>query len=293
MKKKNITAILALFFGWIGAHRFYLGQYFLGVVYFLLFFLGITQHEENFIMLVMFLSLIDLIVFFAMSQKDFDKKYNKGESSADNYEDYIPQTVPSRKPNKKPYEYAPPKARKKEYVNKNYTRPSSNDSIRKAEQYKIEGIKKFKEFCYEEAVENFEKSLAINDNDPVVHFNLACSYSLLENSEKAFYHLKESVADGFVDLYKIQDHDALAFLRVQPGYEEFKASGFKILPKIAEQKIDEEPKAAQPAQQPVEAKAITEAKPDLLEQIKRLEDLKELGVLSQKDLEEQKRKLLA
>ena len=33
MKDKNIAAILAFFFGWMGAHKFYLGQIGSGVVF--------------------------------------------------------------------------------------------------------------------------------------------------------------------------------------------------------------------------------------------------------------------
>ena len=67
MKNKNTAGILALIFGWFGAHRFYLGQTGLGVMYILL----------NFIFFIPFLlGLIDAISFFTMSEEEFDFRYN-------------------------------------------------------------------------------------------------------------------------------------------------------------------------------------------------------------------------
>ena len=68
MKDKNVAGILALFFGSIGVHRFYVGQVGLGILYILLFpFFGLS----------FFLSLIDAIVFFSQDKDAFDLKYNK------------------------------------------------------------------------------------------------------------------------------------------------------------------------------------------------------------------------
>ena len=65
MKDKNVAGILALFFGALGIHRFYLGQIGLGILY--LFFFWFTW----------FLGLIDAIAFFAMDKDDFDFRYNR------------------------------------------------------------------------------------------------------------------------------------------------------------------------------------------------------------------------
>ncbi|MFA8298919.1 MAG: TM2 domain-containing protein [Hyphomicrobiales bacterium] len=66
MKNRETTAILALFFGGLGVHRFYLNQPALGVFYLLFCWTLIPS----------FLGLIDFIVFLSMSRKMFDLKYN-------------------------------------------------------------------------------------------------------------------------------------------------------------------------------------------------------------------------
>ena len=64
MKDKNVAGILALFFGWLGIHRFYLGQIGLGILY--MFFFWVSW----------IIALIDAIAFFAMDKVEFDEKYN-------------------------------------------------------------------------------------------------------------------------------------------------------------------------------------------------------------------------
>lgn len=64
MKNKTTAALLALFLGVLGVHRFYLKQFWLGLLYLLtLGFYGIG-------------ALIDFIVFITMKDERFDEKYN-------------------------------------------------------------------------------------------------------------------------------------------------------------------------------------------------------------------------
>ena len=73
MKDKTIACLIALFLGSLGIHRFYLGQYGLGIVYILFSWTGIP----------FFISLADGIIFLTMDYRDFDMKYNGGEVSGD------------------------------------------------------------------------------------------------------------------------------------------------------------------------------------------------------------------
>jgi TM2 domain-containing membrane protein YozV len=66
MKKKTTVALLALFLGWIGIHRFYLNQASLGIWYLLFFWTGIP----------FLISLVDFVVFLLMSETEFNRKYN-------------------------------------------------------------------------------------------------------------------------------------------------------------------------------------------------------------------------
>ena len=63
MKSKSTATILAIFFGWLGIHRFYVGQKLWGIIY--LFSFGLCG-----------IFLIDGILWLLGSQEKFDKKYN-------------------------------------------------------------------------------------------------------------------------------------------------------------------------------------------------------------------------
>lgn len=62
MKSKKIAAVLALLFGGIGIHRFYLGQTVKGVISLIFFWTYVP----------LFISIIDFIVFIVMSEEKFN-----------------------------------------------------------------------------------------------------------------------------------------------------------------------------------------------------------------------------
>ena len=66
MKNKNTAALLALFTGFIGGHRFYLGQNGLGVVYLFACWTFIP----------MGLGILDALVIALTSEDRFNEKYN-------------------------------------------------------------------------------------------------------------------------------------------------------------------------------------------------------------------------
>lgn len=70
MKNRTTAAILALFLGGFGIHRFYLGQGLLGLGYLLFCWTFIP----------VFIALIDFIAFLVMSDNDFNAKYNSGNA---------------------------------------------------------------------------------------------------------------------------------------------------------------------------------------------------------------------
>ena len=66
MKNKTTAAILAIFLGGLGVHRFYLGQVGLGFLYLLFCW--------TFIPLIV--SFVDFIIFLTMTDQAFNVKYN-------------------------------------------------------------------------------------------------------------------------------------------------------------------------------------------------------------------------
>jgi TM2 domain-containing membrane protein YozV len=66
MKSKSTTALLALFLGGLGIHRFYLGQNGMGILYLVFCWTFIPA----------FIALIDFFAFLFMSEHHFNYKYN-------------------------------------------------------------------------------------------------------------------------------------------------------------------------------------------------------------------------
>ncbi len=71
MKNRLITAGLAFFFGSLGAHKFYLGKTFQGILYFIF--------SMTFIPTI--ISIVEAIQLLGMSDDDFDYKYNVSNES--------------------------------------------------------------------------------------------------------------------------------------------------------------------------------------------------------------------
>ena len=68
----------------------------------------------------------------------------------------------------------------------------------------------------------------VDKRDVALHFNIACAYSLSEQADLAYYHLDKAVELGFKDFDRVQSHDDLAYVRIQPQFDEFKANGFRL-----------------------------------------------------------------
>jgi hypothetical protein len=96
----------------------------------------------------------------------------------------------------------------------------------------------------------------------------------MESKDKAFYHLSKAIELGFTDKEKIKTHDALAYLRIQDEFEAFVQNGYKLKSGTASQQ-----------------EKITQNS-DLLEQLNKLAELREKGLLTEEEFVLQKRKLL-
>ena len=254
MKNKTTAGLLALFLGWAGVHRFYLGQTGLGILYFFLMFFGVS----------FVLGLIDAIVFFSMDDGDFNRKYNSPERRATqdrNIKQYGPYSQNRGR--------MPAVPRNAQAAGRDLQNP-----------HKINGIKKYKEFDLEGAIEDFNKGLEIHPRDISLHFNLACAYSLTEQVEKAYTHLDKAVSLGFNDFDKIKTHDDLAYVRIQDRFDEFQNNGYRL-------------KAADAIEPPVSRESKEETIKDdvLLGQLKRLSELRDRGLLSEQEFIIEKKKL--
>jgi len=268
-KNKKFAALLAILGGSIGLHRFYLGQPGLGILYILfLMFFGISG----------ILGIIDAFMLFFMSDEEFEYRYNKqlgkrgdfNRARREQMRQRTAQRTGQRQPPQRNSRYNPQTSRRRPAD----TRPRTPARrIPKRNPYKQTGIKKFKEFALEEAIEDFIKGLEISPNDVSLHFNIACAYSLTEQADLAFKHLNLAIENGFKDFDLIKSHDALAYARIQPNWDEFEEAGFrfnKSLPSPDGNLLEE----------------------DLfLEQIKKLVEMRQKGILTDEEFIKEKAKL--
>lgn len=72
----------------------------------------------------------------------------------------------------------------------------------------------------EQAVEAAEQARQLSPNDPVLLYNLACLYSILDEPENALTHLRESIRLGRRDFEWMNRDPSLENLRKHPGYKD-------------------------------------------------------------------------
>lgn len=262
-KDKNVAAILALTLGWAGVHRFYLGQVGLGILYIFLMGSGFSA----------VLGLIDALAFFFMDQKKFDEKYNK--ERARSY--YRPRSRSARRrqrAGRRPLT-AEEEAEARRIAERVRNKKAYDARLR---QFIKSGKEAFKNFDYDKALENFSEALKLDPHNPAILFNMACLYSLEEKEKEALEALDKAVQYGFDDFSRIETHEALAWLRTQADFKAFREENYRLKHKKARKKI--EVKEEQQQQEP-----------DLLEQLNRLKQLRERGMLTEMEYRRELEKL--
>ncbi|HSV43757.1 MAG TPA: hypothetical protein VLJ10_04300 [Candidatus Bathyarchaeia archaeon] len=74
---------------------------------------------------------------------------------------------------------------------------------------------------YEEGLSIDQRLARLRPEDPVVLYNLACSFSLLNQPDKAFTAIKQALALGYEELEYLQMDDDLKELRAWPAFKEY------------------------------------------------------------------------
>lgn len=252
MKNKYVAAFLGAIGGFFGLHKFYLGDPGAGI-----FYLFLSIMSSNIFPVAVLLGIIDALRLFMMPTEEFDRKFNNRYKGA--------------------RRQAPDRRREVEPVIER--RKGANSIKRRNNPFKKSGLQKYKEYDIEGAIEDFLKALKIDPRDYSIYFNLACAYSLMEDQEKAYEYVSLAVRNGFTQVERILSHDDLAYLRIQPGFDDFRASGFQRSPITPNTESEVE------LQQPMDDV--------LLAQLNRLMELRKKGVLTEQEFMREKKKVLA
>jgi len=278
MLNKNLAGFFAFFLGMFGVHRFYLGQWARGAAQFAAFLgtialLNLGVPEEIFLPVlvgIVIAPIITAIVFWATPERKWQVKYDQESLIEDRDVD-------------------------------NGARYSTRDT----KSLKAEGIRYYRTGDYDLAIEAFVEAADSDISDPGTHFNLACSYAQLAQYGEALRHLELSVTFGLPKPERIEKHPALAALRKNDAYRSFRANNYRRLnlvelTSVEADRVEEEiledfnaPPTRKEKEKSVEADIEAPPPgPDLLEQITRLRELHDAGILTQTEYQLQKERLM-
>ena len=280
MLNKNLAGFFAFFLGMFGVHYFYIGKRAAGIAQMAAFFgfiwltdiaRGSASDLFGILIAVTVLSaIITGIVWWSMPLRKWQEKYDPESLGENNL--------------------------------LSTGQPLTSDT----KALKAEGIRYYRSADYDLAIEAFLEAAAADVSDPGTHFNLACSYAQLGQYPEAMRHLELSVTFGLPKPQRIEKHPALAAMRKTAAFENFRGNNYRRLnlleaepagaEPLSELQTETAPPVADPEPAAVEPAAAYEDAPapgpDLLEQITRLRELHDAGILTQGEYQKQKEKLL-
>ena len=293
MLNKKLASFLAIFLGVFGVHQFYVGRWWTGALQFSFFWFAVFAAaqargpaDDFFAFMVTFAVLIPVltgILWAAQPKERWYKEYDPEGFSQLYGEGYTAEGAPR-------------------------TQADGSGDL------KAEGIRYYRSADYDLAVEAFTEAVRADMSDPGSHFNLACSYAQMGRYPEALHHLELSVTYGLPKPQRIEKHPALMALRKLPAFEKFRANNYRRQDHVdghLSAKSGDATIAATPEAAPVEDKVeeftdFTSPPPqrgqpaareepmnvDLLEQISRLRELHDAGVLTAGEYQTQKERLL-
>jgi len=287
MLNKTLAGFFAFFLGIFGVHYFYVGKWWRGVLQFSAFWFFVWMAnvapggppEDLFGILIAVTAIIPFItsiIWWSMPLRKWQAKYDPESLKEENLlSTGVPLTADTK-------------------------------------ALKAEGIRYYRSADYDLAIEAFLEAADADIADPGTHFNLACSYAQLGQYPESMRHLELSVTFGLPKPERIEKHPALAAMRKHSAFQSFRDNNYRRLNLIELSPQEENTRAenlenfgtpaekAEPAPPKVELPQETTAAfdegpsptPDLLEQITRLRELHDAGILTQGEYQKQKEKLL-
>jgi TM2 domain-containing membrane protein YozV len=291
--KNRVTAILlAVFLGGWGAHKFYLRDAGTGIFYLMLTILSASFRWP----IGYVLGWIDAFRLITMSEEQFDKKYNaRSRSSRERGRRESRDSVERRRDNR--YE----RRSTREYSNRSRSTPPKvtrerrtsyerKKKVIKDNPFKTSGIKRLDNFELDLAEVDLNRALELSPDDKDIHIALGRLFSIEEDIKKSMFHISKAVKLGYTDFNHIRTADGFAFLRMSDKFEEFEETGFRSVSvdiPVSDKKQDRNT-----------IEAVTPPVDDLLQndvllsQLNKLKELRNKGIISEKEFEEERVKLI-
>jgi hypothetical protein len=165
----------------------------------------------------------------------------------------------------------------------NYQQIPNQQTVASVDNLINQAVQSYNAKDYNNAIAILSRALAVTPTHNIVHFNLACLYSLTNQKSESFASLGKAVEYGYVNFEKIRTVADLQWIRSQAEYSEFVRHGYKFAPAVnsANAKSD------------IISKTQDSGNGDIIEKIERLGKLKEQGHITEAEFDEQKKKLLA
>jgi len=99
--------------------------------------------------------------------------------------------------------------------------PHPNEALLRAlDHFRLRGLRALETYDLPEARADLMRALALDETAAEIHFGLACVYSLEEDAELGFHHLRQALQYGLSGQDRLRTAPQLAYLRMQPGFEE-------------------------------------------------------------------------
>lgn len=278
MKNKTTAAILAILFGGFGAHKFYLRDGGGGIFYIMLTMFSISLRFP----IGWILAWIDALSLFTMSEETFNKRYNNRPITHQRRRD-------NRRSGRNPYE-SPRQQQRTTRRSRGQQAPSRAKRIIRDNPFKTSGLKRLKDFEFDLAETDLNKALELSPDDAEIHMGLAKVYSLEEKTAKSYHHISKALALGYKGKEEVQQADEFAYIRVQESYDEFASSGFLTVPAQERAKIKKNTKTGTTAVNPPKDDLLQNDL--LLSQLNKLQELRNKGLLSESEFQQEKVKLM-
>lgn len=143
--------------------------------------------------------------------------------------------------------------------------------------------KMYEQKDFASAIGILRRMIDLSPKDSQIYFNLACCLSLSENKE-GLEALSKAVEYGYTNIEKVKSYQALAWLRELPEYDGFLKNGFKY--------TASESTSSAAKSEPVNTSNDGVINDQVIAQLEKLGKLKEQGLITDEEFQQQKKKIL-